>query len=436
MKKAFSILLVLGIVSCHVNYWDDNTYSDACADSFTVSMTDALQIASSFMTGREVFPLTRTEDLLVKSSFSIKDKKDEPLLHVVNYDGGGFAIIAGDIRLKPIQAYSSTGYFNDKIESYPLGLKIWIDCAEMTKEKAIENGGEIDVEIRLAWMDYKPDCFDSEKIKTRSLDPIEGPPHEDVDTLVGPLIQDSWHQHAPYNDSLLVCNHYSYTYFPPPLDVTIINNEGLYKPSVGCVPLAIARVLRYNQIPNNYSWSSMPNSVPQTIETVSFIRDVHYAVKDYSENHGYGFRYILSQGHSMVGVSDSLQIEDFLCDQYDLPAVISEPFSYGTSGLLRREMIDYQLPCIFSGSTLNDDDIDGHTWVCDGYHYHFLPRFGPDGEFLGGIEYKFLHHRWGWDSCDGDGWFSQFDFSVGDYDFFDLVFTHRISELDNWNIVF
>lgn len=436
MKKTIFFLAILAFVSCHDLDWNDSvivdTCNDACTNSFTVTLSDALQIASSFMTGREIIPLTRAEDLSVKSSFSIKDKKNDPLLHVVNYNGGGFAIIAGDMRLKPIQAYSSTGYFSDKIESYPLGLKIWIDCAETNKAKAVKNGDVLDAETQLAWMHYRRSNLEPEMELTRSLDPIIGPPQEEVDTLVGPFIQDSWYQDTPYNDSLQICTHY----YPN-------GNPGQAKPVVGCLPLAIARVLRYNQIPYNYSWSSMPNNAPQTVETVSFIRDVHYAVKAYANNNGYDFSYNLFPVYYMgniidyvpgTGVDATFPIGAFLCNQYGYPAAITESYTTGANGKIRREMIDYHLVCILSGFTSTSG---GHTWVCDGYHFHSLPVFGLDDEFLGAFENKYLHHCWGWENRAYDGWFQHYDFTPGAYDFhYNMKLTHRISELDNWNLGF
>lgn len=436
MKKVLFFFVFLGMISCSLNKWDDVPDCKSENDPFSVSMTDALSIASSFMTEKGIIPATRAEVLSVRKAFSIYDKTNDPLFHVVNYDGGGFVIVAGDMRLQPIQAYSPTGTFDDNKASYPLGLKIWLDCAEASRDNAmVENGEEHDDETQLAWMQFRSNGFDLNKRLTRSLDPSIGPPAEEVDTLVGPLINDSWHQESPYNDSLQVSSHYYY-----------LNNDqidsiyvGQCRPVVGCVPLAIARVLRYVGKPYNYSWSSMPNNTPQTMATVSFVRDVHYAVKTYANNHGYSFRYkgdpcfYLGDivGYSIsTGVSDSFPIGAFLCDQYGYPAAITEPYTSGSNGKIRREIFDYHIPCILSGHSSSS----GHAWVCDGYHYHSLPMFGPDGEFMGALENKYLHHRWGWANQNYDGWFQYYDYSPGQSDYHEgMKITHRIAEIDYWS---
>lgn len=435
MKKALFFILLIGMFSCSINDLIDIPNYEPDNDSYSVSMTDALEIASSFMTDKEIIPTTRAEDLSVSSAFSINDKENEPLFHVFNYEGGGFVIIAGDMRLKPIQAYSPTGTFENNNESYPLGVKIWLDCAEAYREMTMENGEGPDNETQLAWMQYRSNGFDLDKRPTRSLDPFIDPPEEEVDTLAGPYIIDSWHQEAPYNDSLQISTHYYQ-------DGSF---AGQYKPVVGSVPLAIARVMRYIELPYNYLWSSMPNSVPQTVVTMSYVRDVHNAVKTYANSHGYLFRYrrvpsynnnVFLGYKSVTDVSDSLSIGTFLCDYYGYPAAITEQYFSGSEGKIRRELIDHHLPCILSGhSTSSPDPSNLYTWICDGYHYHFLPVFGPNGEYMGGVETKYLHHLWGQENCVGDGWFVYYNYTIGGINYNNIMkITHRIAEIDYWSL--
>ena len=432
MKHFLLFFVLIGAISCSVNELYDLTNGEPDKNPYSVSMADALTVASSFMAEKGITPTTRTEDISVSAAFSIHDKTDDPLFHVVNYYGGGFVIIAGDMRLKPIQAYSPTGSFDNNKESYPLGLKIWLDCAEASRENVIRQGEGPDDETALAWMQYKSTGFDLEKSSTRSLDPIIGPSQEEVDTLVGPLINDSWYQGSPYNDSLQTCTHY----YPD-------GNTGQSKPVVGCAPLAIARVLRFNQKPYIYSWSSMPNNVPQTAETISFIRDVHYAVKAYADNNGYYFGYVYLPVYYMgyqigytpgTSVDSYFPIGTFLCNQYGYPTAITESYTSGAYGIIGREMIDHHLVCILSGYSPSSG---GHAWVCDGYHFHSTPVFGSDGEFMGAFENKYLHHRWGWLNQSYDGWFQHYDYSPGNADFhYDMRLTHKIAEMDYWSLGF
>lgn len=426
MKKPLYYFLLLGLTACTVYGLDDAVNINPSTDSFIVPMSDALHIATSFMTENEIIPTTKADDLSVKSFFSLNSKTNSPLLHVINYEGGGFAIIAADMRLKPIQAYSPSGHFEDDVASFPLGLTIWLNCAESSKEGITEP----DDETLMAWKRYKPDAFHIEKLKTKSLEPGLGLPQEEVDTLVGPLIHDSWYQGSPYNDSLIVCPHYSFNQALFPYPHTVKEYAGQFKPVVGCLPLAIARVLRYNQIPINYNWLNMPNWAPQTPQTKSFIRDVHYAVKDYAESNNKVFDYIYDQGDLSTGVDKSFDIGEFLCSQYGFPVAVTRSYSSGVEELIQREIFDYHLPCILSGSS---SPSSGHVWVCDGYRYVFYPDFDPDGGFIGGFEFKYLHHRWGMEDRAYDGWFQHYNYTLNGISFqYDMKLTHHISIVDHW----
>lgn len=446
MKQFFYLAIIFGLVACSDSFDSDKeTLLDISNNPYSISITDAERIAAAYFIDSGVIPNTRSGNLYVKDSFSIKSRSEEPLLHVFNYEGGGFAIISADNRLHPIQAYSSVGFFRNDIENYPLGLKIWIDSTEDALEEAKQKGVEADDDIKMAWMIYQTNGLYGCGIKTRSLTPGEMP-SEEVDTLVGPFITDRWHQNSPYNDNLSDGAHYyPYDFYD---NNGLLHNAGdyagSYHPVVGCVPLAIARVLRYHQIPNSYSWSSMPNSAPQTAATKSFISDIHYAIKSYVDNIGSGlfkyFRYpdwnnsltYITGYHNETGVYKQFSIGSFLCDQYNLPAAITESYSVNSHGLIRREIIDYHLPCIISGSTAAGA---GHAWICDGYHYNFIPVFDLNGEQIGGIRTIRLHYCWGMENCEYDGWYNSNNVTMGNYTLqYQMTVTHYISELNYWEL--
>ena len=427
MKKTLLIFLLVGVISCNGKVYDYTPNSISSINDYSVTIEEAMDIASSFVSKKGIISSTKSGSPSVKMAFSINDQSSNPLLHIINYEGGGFVIIAADTRILPIQGYSQSGYFSNNKDDYPLGLSMWIEGVETAK--GLEKTQEQICTNQLAWMQYRSGGFDFKKVSTKSLDPINIP-EEEVDTLVGPLITNSWHQYSPYNDSLNVCAHY------------YLNNTyaGEYMPAIGCVPLAIARILRYNLVPNNYSWSSMPNHVPQSPETLSFLRDVHYSVKSYAENHGYSFDYhrlpiydngVIVEFISATGLDPSFNIGSFLCNQYGFPAALTEAYSFGGHDIIRREIFDYQRPCIIAGHAANGG---GHCWICDGYSYHYYPMFNAHGDFIGGYEYNYLHHRWGDENYNYDSWLSYNNFSVAGSSFQNnLKITHRISMINHWS---
>ena len=418
MKRLFYIALLLGLFSCNVTEIAVSNY-DKNGDCYSVSMDDAINLAHVFSSDNG-FISTRSSTSTVNDPFSINDETGTPMLHVINYEGGGFIIIAGDKRLRPIQAYSPLGSFSEDLKSIPLGLKIWLENTQETLNLAKEKG-DVDAETRSAWARY------TNRLLTRSQipDPI---PTEEVDTLVGPFITDYWHQYAPYNDNLIIAPHYYST------DDTY---AGDYKPAVGCLPLAIARVMRYNMRPSNYSWSSMPDNSPQTTHTKSFISDVHYAVKSYSQSHGYNFNYfripeynslgVVTGYHSETGTDHNFPIGSFMNTHFGYSAAVTESYSINSYQKMRREMIDHLLPCIISGEVSSGG---GHTWICDGYHYNYTPGHYIGEQYIEAVYTTYLHYRWGMENSNYDGWYFHSNVNLGSFDLhYNMQLTHHITDV-------
>lgn len=426
MKKTTLLLISIGLISCSVEELNTTVSPDKAYDQYAVSMNEALDIASSFVSEKSLISKTKGSEPSVKFAFSIKDKTNRPFLHVINYDGGGYAVISGDMRIMPIQAYSSNESFDENQESYPLGLKLWLKATEAVRDSLIRKGVEPKQEVQSAWMHYKSSYYNPRQGLTKSLDPISMP-EEEVDTLVGPLITDSWHQNSPYNDLLIPCPHYQYA---GPNNYVYV---GVVSPVVGCVPLSIARLLRYHQKPNYYSWASMPDHTPQTSQTKIYINTVHYAVKNYADSLNCLFVYLYDNGIVSTGVEMDFPIDSFIREKYGYSSALTETYSFSDHYKIRRDMFDYQLPCILWGF---NSDGDGHCWVCDGYRYHCRPVYNMEGEFIYGVETCYLHHRWGMSGRLYDGWFAIDDVSMGNVTLDeDMLLVHRISWIDYWNSI-
>jgi len=131
----------------------------------------------------------------------------------------GFAIIAGDDCMPALIGYSLEN--NIDVDNMPEALKLMLDDYDLYVKYLRKNG----------------------RASTRSdVGPLEpGTP------IVGPYIQSTWSQQAPY-------------YWFTPVD----NNTGNHTPT-GCVPTAAAQILNYYKWPQNsfyrvYNWNDMLNS--------------------------------------------------------------------------------------------------------------------------------------------------------------------------------
>lgn len=91
-----------------------------------VNSETAQNVAFFYLHKNKNVPNTRSrqaEEVKIKNTFSINDENEEPIIHVINYEGGGFAVISGDNRIEPMLAYADEGTFGDNELYYPKGLK-------------------------------------------------------------------------------------------------------------------------------------------------------------------------------------------------------------------------------------------------------------------------------------------------------------------------
>ena len=62
----------------------------------------------------------------MKSILEVPDKDEKPAFFIINYDNGGFVILAGDKRSEPILAFSETNQFDLDSKDFPAGLISWL----------------------------------------------------------------------------------------------------------------------------------------------------------------------------------------------------------------------------------------------------------------------------------------------------------------------
>ncbi|MFO7933289.1 MAG: Spi family protease inhibitor [Bacteroidales bacterium] len=176
----------------------------------------------------------------VLSIDEIKNTSGETLFYIINYYEGGFILLASDKRAIPVLAYSTDNNFEVDEYSYPPGVKVWMDDAKKQIESIKSSGSEQSRIAKKSWASIQqaiigevsslkkepiPDCYELTEIITN-----------------GPIVVPTWDQEHPYNSEL----------------PTITCPDSTHHCFVGCVPLAMAMVMRYHEHPTSYSWSSMP----------------------------------------------------------------------------------------------------------------------------------------------------------------------------------
>ncbi|WP_158281251.1 Spi family protease inhibitor [Dyadobacter jejuensis] len=101
----FTIFLIslLFFTGCKKDSFDEPANVNQIIDSNFVDVDLATKIANT-QAPKDNRPNARSNNALkrVKSTFSVKPDGTNPSMYIVNYENGGFAIIAGDNRIDPI----------------------------------------------------------------------------------------------------------------------------------------------------------------------------------------------------------------------------------------------------------------------------------------------------------------------------------------------
>lgn len=385
MKKLF-LLLTISILL--VNCTQDesipvNTVKEQHPNLISTQMANV--VSNKFMK-RFKGTDTRSANTQIKESFPII-KDSLPIMHVVNYEGGGFVIVSGDNRIEPLLAHSETGYFKEDITNYPEGLKHWINHISQTISYIRENDIELPSELEAYWNQY----LSEEDIDSRAIKPVDTCQEiEDGlwDETVGPLLATQWHQNYPFNEQM-------------PL---VPNDEGnLVHAPVGCVPIAIAQILKYHNYPTNYQWSSMPLNEYECNQALwTLFNDIHSRIG--AENITYKW--------DGTSVPTDYNKGNLFKNNFGYSSAIQADYNFST---VRQEIFTYNRPVIITGK---DNDIDsGHAWVCDGAN-EWWTCIRAEDEDENDITFSYLqfHMNWGWGGyC--DGWFSYGNFNPTGYQF-------------------
>ena len=288
-------------------------------------------------------------------------------------NGEGFVIVAGDDRVKPILAYSTTGQFDPQNVSE--GFQFTLDGFREEIQYVREHNLTATPDIVAEWNAVS---------KTGSLN--RG---QQTRTVVGPLCQTLWNQNFPWNSQC-------------PED-----EEGsgghVY---AGCVATAMGMVMKFWEWPAQGvgSHSYFPQGYEQQSanfgETEYHFELMPNTLDSTSTEEEY---FHIAQLLHHLGISVDMQYSGQGSGAYsdDVPPVLRNHFRYncddhitnysywGWGGytneqwtqMLKDGGLDELLPLYYSGS--DESGAGGHAFVCDGYD-----------------ENDYFHFNWGWSGRD------------------------------------
>ena len=297
--------------------------------------------------------------------------------YVFNVKGGeGFVIVAGDDRVKPILAYSTTGQFdpNDVADGFRFTLDGFREEIQYVREHNLAATPDITAE----WKSVNERGSLNRGQQTR--------------TVVGPLCQTIWNQNYPYNSQC-------------PEDP---EGSGGYV-YAGCVATAMAQVMKFYDWPEQGTGSHSYHPQGYAQQTANFGEtEYHFELMplsiDSTSTEDEIFYIAQFQHHCGIAVNMVYSGSGSGAMSDDVPPALRNYFRYtcddhvtnyngwGWGGYSNEEWVqmlkdgglDEGIPLYYSGQ--DDNFQGGHAFVCDGYD-----------------ENDYFHYNWGWSGRD-DAW--------------------------------
>ncbi|TRX42138.1 C10 family peptidase [Flavobacterium restrictum] len=331
---------------------------------------------------------------VVNSNKTIKEivehqtNKNKTAFYVINYNEGGFAVIAADNRVTPILAYSDSGSFSSIPSEIISPIKDWIIAEKEQIQYVIDNNLTQNKDRKLEWekVTENNSLLQVKGTSISAREPLPSPKDcPDTSVIKGPLTTTIWGQSNGYNNLVTVnCNP---TY----------QNAG--KAVTGCVATAMAQIMRYFHKPNTYNWANMPNDGSGSFASTdiqSLMRDAGLAV-----NMNYG---CIESGAYANAIAPALK---------NTFGYTNASFTTNYDYNIITNNINVNKPVILCGSGSNG----GHAWVCDGYNSSTYYEKDTAGNCTGiAVTTLYLHMNWGWYSSN-NGYYAFDNFNPYIYTF-------------------
>lgn len=311
---------------------------------------------------------------------------------IVNFEEGGFVVVAGDKRVVPILAYSDNSTFG--FEDAP-GIKDWIESVKIGIKKVKKEGKKDYDKEKKMWEIYQKKGYFSFNNKRVTDD---CPTCNQVYTFSTPQFVDNvarWGQ------------GYGYSLFSPS-DGGCNSASGCSRKAAGCGPIAMAMVMNYYQKPNgtiSFNGDAVSTSYPMP-RTLS-VMNCDYLINSNDRQVPILIRNCGAFASSGYGVFGN-------CNTWTYPGNINNAFAnmgYSSGGAWDGLSSKYPsvksdllqgFPVLLTGTLNNVNLNDAHIWVADGYskiQFEYLKSYYEEwGDLVCYCDlalYEYISLNWG-----------------------------------------
>jgi len=326
----------------------------------TTDKSDAQKVAKNFYYEREKPFKNISYDNIEIINYHQKTVNNKIVYHVFDIKDGGFIIVSGSYKVKPVLAYSFDSPYNDN--DIPDNFKAWMEYYERQIIYVEENNITASKESTSEW----------ERLKDADINQLKDFSKQKA---ILPLLSSQWNQSNYYNG---MC----------PVDAAGPGGRTY----AGCVATAMGQLMYYHRWPPNgtgsysyqhpvygtieadfgntqYDWESMPNTLTKPNKAIAeLLFQLGVSVDmDYSPN-----------GSGMWNHSAARSLRNYFKYGPETKYIFKDSTSLAWDSILIANL-DQKKPLYYAGWTQNPSDSSGHAFVCDGYQ---------------GFDY--FHFNWGW----------------------------------------
>jgi hypothetical protein len=287
----------------------------------------------------------------VKNMLSVPDEDENPVYYIINFEENGFIILSADKRKEPILAFSEDNNFNFELEEYPAGLVDWLASNKDEIKELRKSRKSPDERTQKLWSNFIEKEYALIQNSIDSLSPNAREPYDleckTYTTKYGPFLQTEWDQGCGFNDFLplgaqIGCN------FP---------TQNCGRAYAGCVPVAIAQIMKFHRSPSAYNWDLMPNDRFGSSHISALILSIHGMIPASQLNYKC----------DATGVKSHYDVADLFKSTLNYSSASEGDYNYS----IVQNNLSLGRPVILKGGRNADWWIfnsykDGHMWVCDG----------------------------------------------------------------------
>lgn len=326
----------------------------------------------------------------VKESFT-RAIKGNDFYHIFNMEGDGYVILSAEDTYEPVIAFSDKTFIDfNIIDELDIILSPHLRNIQLLRAQNITASKT----IQAKWHQFTKGV----NAQNKSLS---------LNVIVPPLTSTEWSQSDAYNNSCPVGT----------------NSRGDANNFCGCVPIAMAQLMRYHEYPSRgagsrnytneeggeflninfcdseYNYNNMPDSLKSNevnSDVTNYIFEVGVSTEtQYSTDYTGTYSEYVQEAFVYYWKYD----RDIKSDE-----TFNPPLGWHTDKV--KADLDKGLPCMYTANVLNADGFPGagHAWVADGYAY------GPDVNGNGDNN-LYVHYNLGWRFGQSTGWYLDNDYN-------------------------